>query len=196
MRWIDNPARLSREEPGRQIDVPASSRPRVVPSLVRAPAEYGCRTSQGKLVFRRVCSTTTRSRERTFSRRPTPTVIVVSVCVPKRRLLPFGTERTDYRRLLHLYFTKDTQVWEDWLLWSEFSASAVFDTSLQPAMKHSFTTWLSWLAELVARGIQDGSILSDQEPDLIALETDCCCGRAGTSDGARVDRRTPSRVHS
>ncbi|MGA3354721.1 MAG: TetR/AcrR family transcriptional regulator [Acidimicrobiales bacterium] len=74
------------------------------------------------------------------------------------------------RHLLHLYFTKDARVWEDWLLWSEFSASAVFDTSLQPAMKNSFATWLSWLEELVIRGIQDGSIVSDQEPAVIALK--------------------------
>jgi len=74
------------------------------------------------------------------------------------------------RRLLHLYFTKDAQVWEDWLLWSEFSASAVFDNSLQPAMKDSFASWLSWLEELVTRGLEDGSIVSNQRPDVMALK--------------------------
>ena len=68
---------------------------------------------------------------------------------------------------------RDAQVWEDWLLWSEFSASAVFDTSLQPAMNNSFATWLSWLQELVLRGVQDGSIVSNQGPDAIALKLAC-----------------------
>ncbi|MGA8680371.1 MAG: TetR/AcrR family transcriptional regulator [Acidimicrobiales bacterium] len=74
------------------------------------------------------------------------------------------------RRLLLLYFTDDAEVQEDWVLWSEFAANAVFDEALQPSMRNSFATWLSWLEELVLRGIQDGSIAPQQEPDVIVLE--------------------------
>jgi AcrR family transcriptional regulator len=74
------------------------------------------------------------------------------------------------RRLLYAYFSDDPEVREDWLLWSEFSANAGFDDDLRPRMKRSFTSWLSWLEEIIERAISDGSLVSNRKPSLIALE--------------------------
>ena len=83
-----------------------------------------------------------------------------------------GSERL--RKLLHLYFSDETEVHEDWMIWSEFSASAVFDPSLSSKMRRAFADWSAWLEQLVREGVRDGSIVSDSPPgeiveDLTAL---------------------------
>jgi AcrR family transcriptional regulator len=85
-----------------------------------------------------------------------------------------GTGAERLRKLLHLYFADETEVREDWMLWSEFSASAVFDPELSSKMHRAFADWSSWLEQIVREGVQDGSIVSDRPPgetvsDLTAL---------------------------
>jgi AcrR family transcriptional regulator len=62
------------------------------------------------------------------------------------------------RRLLLLYFEDETELLEDWVLWSELSANAVFDPELRPAMEASFANWIEWLEALILEAIEEGSL--------------------------------------
>jgi AcrR family transcriptional regulator len=92
----------------------------------------------------------------------------------KQEIAGGGTGSERLRKLLHLYFGDETEVREDWMIWSEFSASAVFDPGLSSKMHRAFADWSAWLEQIVREGIQDGSIMSDRPPgeivgDLTAL---------------------------
>jgi AcrR family transcriptional regulator len=92
----------------------------------------------------------------------------------KQEIAGGGTGSERLRKLLHLYFTDETEVREDWMIWSEFSASAVFDPGLGSKMRRAFADWSAWLEQIVREGVQDGSIMSDRPPseivgDLTAL---------------------------
>ncbi|MGO8959064.1 MAG: TetR/AcrR family transcriptional regulator [Streptosporangiaceae bacterium] len=79
-----------------------------------------------------------------------------------------GSERL--RKLLHLYFSDETEVREDWMIWSEFSASAVFDEGLRSKMRRAFADWSAWLAQLVGEGVRDGSIVSERPVEEIVAD--------------------------
>jgi AcrR family transcriptional regulator len=68
------------------------------------------------------------------------------------------------RRLLLLYFADERELVEDWILWSELSANAVFDEELRPTMEASFSTWIEWLAGLAAEAIEEGSLPTHLNP--------------------------------
>lgn len=92
----------------------------------------------------------------------------------KQEIAGGGTGSERLRKLLHLYFADETEVREDWMIWSEFSASAVFDPGLSSKMRRAFTDWSAWLDQIVREGMKDGSITSDRPPaeivgDLTAL---------------------------
>jgi AcrR family transcriptional regulator len=70
-----------------------------------------------------------------------------------------GTGSERLRMLLHLYFADETEVREDWMVWSEFSASAVFDPGLGSKMSRAFAGWSAWLEQIVREGVRDGSIV-------------------------------------
>jgi AcrR family transcriptional regulator len=88
----------------------------------------------------------------------------------KQEIASGGTGSERLRTLLHLYFADETEVREDWMIWSEFSASAVFDADLSSRMHRVFTVWSDWLEQLVREGIQDGSIRSDRPPEEIGRD--------------------------
>jgi AcrR family transcriptional regulator len=77
----------------------------------------------------------------------------------KQEISSAGTGSERLRTLLHLYFADEKEVREDWMIWSEFSASAVFDDSLRTKMCRAFAGWSEWLEQLVRQGVQDGSIV-------------------------------------
>jgi AcrR family transcriptional regulator len=79
-----------------------------------------------------------------------------------------GSERL--RTLLHLYFVDDQEVREDWMLWSEFSASAVFDESLRSKMRRAFADWSTWLEETIGGGVQDGSIVLERPVEEVVAD--------------------------
>jgi AcrR family transcriptional regulator len=92
----------------------------------------------------------------------------------KQEIAGGGTGSERLRKLLHLYFADETEVREDWMIWSEFSASAVFDPALSSRMRRAFADWSAWLEQIVGEGVRDGSIVSDRPPseivgDLTAL---------------------------
>jgi AcrR family transcriptional regulator len=88
----------------------------------------------------------------------------------KQEIAGGGTGSERLRTLLHLYFADETEVREDWMIWSEFSASAVFDPGLRSKMRRIFADWSTWLEQIVREGVQDGSIVSDRPPDEIVSD--------------------------
>jgi AcrR family transcriptional regulator len=107
-----------------------------------------------------------------------------------------GSERL--RTLLHLYFADDQEVHEDWMIWSEFAASAVFDDDLRSRMRRAFAGWLDWLEQIVREGIADGSIALERPVEEIVGDLTALVDGLGlqlvrglmTNEGARqsVDR--------
>lgn len=81
-----------------------------------------------------------------------------------------GTGSERLRTLLHLYFADETEVREDWMIWSEFSASAVFDDDLRTRMHRVFAGWVAWLEQIVREGIQDGSVVLERPVDEIVAD--------------------------
>jgi AcrR family transcriptional regulator len=88
----------------------------------------------------------------------------------KQEIAGGGTGSERLRKLLHLYFADDTEVREDWMIWSEFSASAVFDPGLSSKMRRAFADWATWLEQIVREGVRDGSIVSDTPPEEIVAD--------------------------
>jgi AcrR family transcriptional regulator len=80
----------------------------------------------------------------------------------KQEIAGGGTGSERLRKLLHLYFTDQTEVHEDWMIWSEFSASAIFDPALSSKMRRAFADWSTWLEHIVREGVRDGSIVLDR----------------------------------
>jgi AcrR family transcriptional regulator len=80
----------------------------------------------------------------------------------KQEIAGGGTGSERLHKLLHLYFADETEVREDWMIWSEFSASAVFDPALSSKMRRAFADWSAWLEQIVHEGVRDGSIVSDR----------------------------------
>jgi AcrR family transcriptional regulator len=85
----------------------------------------------------------------------------------KQEIAGGGTGSERLRKLLHLYFADEKEVREDWMIWSEFSASAVFDAGLGAKMRRAFADWSAWLEQIVREGVRDGSIVSDRPPEEI-----------------------------
>ena len=88
----------------------------------------------------------------------------------KQEIAGGGTGSERLRTLLHLYFADETEVREDWMIWSEFSASAVFNPGLRAKMRRAFADWSAWLEQIVGEGLRDGSIVSDRPPEEIVAD--------------------------
>jgi AcrR family transcriptional regulator len=72
-------------------------------------------------------------------------------------------------RLLLSYFEDQSEMSEEWILWFELSASAVFEPALRPAMESSFARWTGWIEALVTEAVDDASIPADVDPRASAL---------------------------
>ena len=88
----------------------------------------------------------------------------------KQEIAGGGTGSERLRTLLHLYFADEKEVREDWMIWSEFSASAVFDAELGAKMRRAFADWSAWLQQIVREGIRDGSIISDMPAEEVVAD--------------------------
>ena len=73
------------------------------------------------------------------------------------------------KRLLLMYFQDDDSIKEDWIIWSELSASAVFEPKLRPAMETAFAKWTAWLEALIKEAIDDGSLSATTDVPEMAL---------------------------
>jgi AcrR family transcriptional regulator len=73
------------------------------------------------------------------------------------------------KRLLLLYFKDEPELREDWILWSELSASAVFDSELRSTMESSFATWTAWMEALIEDTIDEGLLNESTDPNETAL---------------------------
>jgi AcrR family transcriptional regulator len=76
--------------------------------------------------------------------------------------LETGAERLE--RLLALYVEDDLVFRENWVLWNELWASALFDPDLRPAIEAGYRDWLGRIESLLAEGRADGSVPADVEP--------------------------------
>jgi AcrR family transcriptional regulator len=72
-------------------------------------------------------------------------------------------------RLLLSYFEDESEMSEDWILWFELSASAVFEPALRPTMESSFARWIAWIEALVVEAVEDASVPADADPRATAL---------------------------
>ena len=72
-------------------------------------------------------------------------------------------------RLLSLYLMDDPNMAEDWILWSELSSAAMFESGLRPVMEASFARWNGWIRGLVQDAIDEGSIDSAADPEETTL---------------------------
>lgn len=78
------------------------------------------------------------------------------------------------------------------IVWGEVSAAAVFDEDLRPAVRRVSDGWRDTVAGAIERGIADGSIRDDIEPDaaaeLLIVLVDGFCVRwlAGSLDLSRA----------
>jgi len=80
--------------------------------------------------------------------------------------------RSAYERLVRLllsYFDDESEMSEEWILWFELSASAVFEPALRPTMESSFARWIGWIEALVVEAVEDASIPAEVDPRATAL---------------------------
>lgn len=72
-------------------------------------------------------------------------------------------------RVLDLYLGDEPSHREDWILWSELSSTAFFESKLRPVMEGSFNRWTTWIQSLVRDAIDEGSIDREADPDQTAV---------------------------
>jgi AcrR family transcriptional regulator len=87
-----------------------------------------------------------------------------------RQLLPSsGTAVDRLHRLLWLYIGDESEIREDWLLWTELSSAALFEPDLRPVMERSFRRWSEWIRSFVHDAIIEGALEPSTEPAAVAM---------------------------
>ncbi len=71
-------------------------------------------------------------------------------------------------RLLLLYMTEGSEIYESWILWREMWTHALFDPRLRPVLAEAYIGWARGMAEIVREGQADGSIASAADPESVA----------------------------
>lgn len=82
--------------------------------------------------------------------------------------LPTAAQRL--AAILRLYFEPDPEIDEEWILWSELTAGAVFEPELRDAAQQAFAAFSTWLAGIIEEAIVEGSADPDTDSHLAALE--------------------------
>lgn len=82
--------------------------------------------------------------------------------------LPTAAQRLE--EVLRLYFTDDSDITEEWMLWSELRSGAVFEPELHAAVEQAFSEFSQWLEGVVAEALDDGSIDPATDPHTTVLE--------------------------
>jgi AcrR family transcriptional regulator len=87
-----------------------------------------------------------------------------------RELLPSGGTAVDrLHRLMRLYIGGESEIREDWLLWTELSSAALFEPELRPVMESSFQRWSEWIESFVHDAIIEGALEPSTDPATLAL---------------------------
>lgn len=87
-----------------------------------------------------------------------------------RQLLPErGTAVERLARLLSLYLGDESDINQDWVLWTELSAAAIFEPDLRPVMNRSFQRWSEWIESLVRDAVLEGSLEAETDTRATAL---------------------------
>lgn len=87
-----------------------------------------------------------------------------------RQLLPEGgpaVERLD--RLLRLYIDDESEVRQDWLLWTELSGAALFKPDLRPVMERTFQRWSEWVESSIRDAVLEGALEPNTDSSATAL---------------------------
>lgn len=82
--------------------------------------------------------------------------------------LPTAAQRLE--EVLRLYFTDDSEIVEEWVLWSELRSGAVFEPELRVAVEQAFSEFSQWLEGIVSEALEDGSIDPATDPNTAVLE--------------------------
>jgi AcrR family transcriptional regulator len=75
-----------------------------------------------------------------------------------------GTGRERLTRHLLAELDDDAATAENWSLWSEMMAAAVFDLSLREPINEAYEAWIRRVSELIAAGQADGTIGPGADP--------------------------------
>jgi len=82
---------------------------------------------------------------------------------------PLERGATRLKRLFLFYFDDEVANRQEWVVWSELSAIAMFDADLRPIMEASFRNWIAWIERTIQDGISDGSIPKQVAPSDAAV---------------------------
>jgi AcrR family transcriptional regulator len=82
--------------------------------------------------------------------------------------LPTAAQRLE--EVLRLYFANDSEILEEWVLWSELRSGAVFEPELRATVEQTFSEFSHWLEGIVADALEDGSIDPATDPHTAVLE--------------------------
>jgi AcrR family transcriptional regulator len=77
---------------------------------------------------------------------------------------PAGTGRERLTRYLLAELEDDQKTAENWSLWSEMMAAAVFDPSLREPINEAYASWIGHVGDLITTGHADGSIGPQVDP--------------------------------
>jgi len=77
---------------------------------------------------------------------------------------PTGTGRERLTRHLLAELADDPATAENWSLWSEMMAAAVFDASLREPINEAYAAWIGRVSELIEIGRADGTIGAGADP--------------------------------
>ncbi len=87
-----------------------------------------------------------------------------------RQLLPErGAAVERLAQLLRLYLGQDSEVSQDWIIWTELSGAAIFEAELRPVMVRSFQRWTGWIESLVRDAVLEGALDPDTDTRATAL---------------------------
>lgn len=87
-----------------------------------------------------------------------------------RQLLPeAGPAVERLARLLRLYLGDETEVNQEWILWTELSTAAVFAPDLRPVMDRSFARWREWIESLVRDAVLEDALAPGTDTSATAL---------------------------
>ncbi len=114
---------------------------------------------------------------------------------PSAALRNGGASRSGYEAVteaLLAEFDDDRAVRDNAIVWGEVSATAVFEPELRAEVRAVVETWSTTVADAIRRGLDDGSIRTELEPDeaaeVLTTLVDGLCNRwlAGTIERERA----------